>query len=863
MRAISSSRGLSGTGASGTRSSRQRTPSTSTSRITQSALRTARSAGCASPTRSVMSRRTCTSTPEDFPLLSRSATLDNWSPIDHSPRDRVPQGRGRHDPESFAPPFARLFQADYGSLSCLGTPRRRRRPRHVRPSRGRSRESPEHATCRPTQAAGITVSGGRHDLAARPEGHRLSRNLAVSEVSADVPGRVHRRTQARQWARLPGDVATRPQPRGAARPARGRPAGVRTSGRADGMPVPRGVRACPRAPGPLRDAVPGRWNAHRPTVPTRGGRAGTARAPLRMPRAAGRAPQPERRGPPRDRRPPQQEGGLALSAVLVTDPPGSSGCSRARDAPPGLPDGGTRARRHSETSTLTATSGWSSASTGLPENPPISATAASRRPEKVPRGRTAAASPLGHQRVLWPCRSSERPRARYPGRGPSKDRPRMRFTVRCDSQGAVEGCAMRRTQLGRARRATMSRQSTDLEEELEAEYEDEFEAEFEDEWEQEEEAFFPGLGGIASAIGGLLGEEEAEGEAEWETEAEEETEHEAEIEGEFEQEGELEDEAEEFFGRLRRAFGKAAPFLRTLAKTAGPLVATAVGGPAAGALARAVTSQLEGEMEEEVEGEFEEMATAPLMAGQTLGEYLAAQAAACESESDAEALAAVAAYVALSPRDRRDLEAFLPALLRGAAVITRLLHGNRRTRPAVRLMPGVVDGAARTILRRAAAGQPVGPVEVGRVLGAATSQVLGAGPARNAVMRRHARGLAQAHRRYRGYLGGWYGPGGRRRRVPHGFGPYERRLRYGGRRPGGRPGVRTIRRQPVRSRTMGAPARVGRPRPGLVRVVTPVRVPARNGRPARTVRVVSDVRVPRGAVPTGRPVSVAGARRPR
>src|SRR6266566_3595747 len=245
MRAISSSRGLSGTGASGTRSSRQRTPSTSTSRITQSALRTARSAGCASPTRSVMSRRTCTSTPEDFPLLSRSATLDNWSPIDHSPRDRVPQGRGRHDPESFAPPFARLFQADYGSLSCLGTPRRRRRPRHVRPSRGRSRESPEHATCRPTQAAGITVSGGRHDLAARPEGHRLSRNLAVSEVSADVPGRVHRRTQARQWARLPGDVATRPQPRGAARPARSRPH------------TPTGT---PRSPARSTAAPTGRWS---------------------------------------------------------------------------------------------------------------------------------------------------------------------------------------------------------------------------------------------------------------------------------------------------------------------------------------------------------------------------------------------------------------------------------------------------------------------------------------------------------------------------------------------------------------------------------------------------------------------------
>jgi hypothetical protein len=43
--------------------------------------------------------------------------------------------------------------------------------------------------------------------------------------------------------------------------------------------------------------------------------------------------------------------------------------------------------------------------------------------------------------------------------------------------------------------------------------------------------------------------------------------------------------------------------------------------------------------------------------------------------------------------------------------------------------------------------------------------------------------------------------------------------------------------------------------------VTPVKVPARNGMPPRTVRVVSDVKVPRGAVPSGRPASVAGRRR--
>jgi hypothetical protein len=37
-----------------------------------------------------------------------------------------------------------------------------------------------------------------------------------------------------------------------------------------------------------------------------------------------------------------------------------------------------------------------------------------------------------------------------------------------------------------------------------------------------------------------------------------------------------------------------------------------------------------------------------------------------------------------------------------------------------------------------------------------------------------------------------------------------------------------------------------------------VRVPPTGGRPARTVRVVSDVRVPRGAIPAGRPTSAVG-----
>jgi hypothetical protein len=414
----------------------------------------------------------------------------------------------------------------------------------------------------------------------------------------------------------------------------------------------------------------------------------------------------------------------------------------------------------------------------------------------------------------------------------------------------------------------------EFEDEFEGEFEDETEGEFEDEFEDEgeDEQFF---GGVAQALGGLLGEEEGESEDEGEAFLG----GIAQLAGSLlgQGEGEDEDEAEEFFGRLGRAFKKAAPFLRVLAKTAGPLVATAVGGPAAGALARAVTSQLEGEFEEELEGEFEAMASGPVSASQSMAEYFAARAAASDSETEAEAFSGAASYITISPQDRRDLERMMPALLRGSATLTRLLHSNRHTRQAVRLVPGIVDGAARTLAQRAAAGDQVGPVEVGQALGGATSRVLGDPRSRSYVMRRHARGLALARRRHGRYGSYRYGPGGgRRRRYPQGGytswggpGGRARTRSYGSYRPGGyatRPyraggyagGVAgsPMGRPPVRNRVVGARTQVPGPRPGFVRVVTPVRVPSRPGREPRVVRVVSDVRVPRGAVAAGRPTTV-------
>ena len=190
-------------------------------------------------------------------------------------------------------------------------------------------------------------------------------------------------------------------------------------------------------------------------------------------------------------------------------------------------------------------------------------------------------------------------------------------------------------------------------------------------------------------------------------------------------------------------------------------------------------------------------------------------------------------------------------MLRGAAVVTRLLHGNRRTRQAVRLMPGIVDGAARTVLR-AASGQPTRWRSAGcwaprprASCGRTCAQRGDAAPCPRAGAR-----PPQVPRRLvrRALPPAWLRAVSSRNLLRRGW-----CLAL--------PGAHAIRRQPVRVRTVGGPVRVPRPRPGIVRVVTPVRIPSRDGRPGRTVRVVSDVRVPRGAVPTGRPVSVGGTRR--
>jgi hypothetical protein len=279
----------------------------------------------------------------------------------------------------------------------------------------------------------------------------------------------------------------------------------------------------------------------------------------------------------------------------------------------------------------------------------------------------------------------------------------------------------------------------ELEAELEGEFEGELEAELEGEFEEEseEEQLF---GTIASGLGSILGRA-----------------------GEFEEELEGESESEEFFRFLRRA----APMLRRIARVAAPIVGTAVAGPAGGLIGRGLAQALrEEEMEFEEEFELEGEATGRSRAA---AEMMAAAAARTPSVPEAGAFIGAASVHILSPRDRRALQALLPHLVHGAAVLTRILIRQRVTRPAIRTVPTIVQSTAATLRRRIDAGQPVNRRVAGAVMAQQTRRVLTQPQttarivARNVqATRRVARpaattGVAPRRRRTRRYAPG-YGP---------------------------------------------------------------------------------------------------------
>jgi hypothetical protein len=297
--------------------------------------------------------------------------------------------------------------------------------------------------------------------------------------------------------------------------------------------------------------------------------------------------------------------------------------------------------------------------------------------------------------------------------------------------------------------------SRDTELELEGELEFEEEGMFELEGEGEGEEF---LGTIARGIGGLLGANEFEEEGEFEEELY------AEFEGEEEGEFEGEYEGEEFFRRFRSFARRAAPVLRRVARAAAPAIGAAVGGPAGGMIGRGIAMALR-EEEGEFEAEFEEEGEyeGEEYASRAAAEMMAAAASRVSSEAEAEAFAGAASMQVLSARDRRALAALLPHLVRGTAVLTRILRRSGTTRPAVRAIPTIVQRSAMALRRRAQSGLPVNRQIAGRVLAAQTQQVLGSPAALTRAVGRNVRATAQIARP--AVRGGTPG-GGSSRRLP-------------------------------------------------------------------------------------------------
>src|SRR5262249_11522246 len=101
-------------------------------------------------------------------------------------------------------------------------------------------------------------------------------------------------------------------------------------------------------------------------------------------------------------------------------------------------------------------------------------------------------------------------------------------------------------------------------------------------------------------------------------------------------------------------------------------------------------------------------------------------AAHSESEAEAEAMAGAIAAIYLTRADRAALRKILPWMVRGTALLTRILRRDRRrTRTLVRTVPLIVRSTVKTVARRAARGRPVTKQSVARVMTKNVKRVLG------------------------------------------------------------------------------------------------------------------------------------------
>lgn len=225
--------------------------------------------------------------------------------------------------------------------------------------------------------------------------------------------------------------------------------------------------------------------------------------------------------------------------------------------------------------------------------------------------------------------------------------------------------------------------------------------------------------------------------------------------------GEYED-GEQFFKKAFRGIGRlvksAVPVLGKVASIATPLVAKAVGGAFGGPAGAALMGRLGGMAASALRGgglpkmpgglgqlagfgkslglfengayEYENLNEALEWESQELeshevqAELMAHFAAGAATEMEMEALIGSSVALSLSARDRAALRRLVPALVRGAAILARVLRMRRGTRQFVRTVPTIVRHTAKSLVAGARGGQPLTQARAARVMAGHTHRVL-------------------------------------------------------------------------------------------------------------------------------------------
>jgi len=199
-------------------------------------------------------------------------------------------------------------------------------------------------------------------------------------------------------------------------------------------------------------------------------------------------------------------------------------------------------------------------------------------------------------------------------------------------------------------------------------------------------------------------------------------------------------EADMFFGRIRRAIKKASSFLAPLAKRFAPLAARALAGmiPGVGAIAGPLAGKLVGALVREAEMEVEHAenqlinmlaqegeAEHPEAQEALIAEMMAGQAAAAESEDEAEAmLSATIPMTIRFMRAQRSVMPVTPALVQANARLVRTFRRQGRSgRQLLRLLP-TINRNTIAILRILSQRQRVTTPTAVRAMSIATRRVM-------------------------------------------------------------------------------------------------------------------------------------------